>query len=102
MRPLGITAARPNYNRKGIDRGVIARLSPFDPRTSADDRERKRLVMERWQSVAADHDRTAQRRCQIAKGRGAWVVGTTSSPEKARLARDAGADEVISVRYRAS
>ncbi len=33
--------------------------------------------------------------CQIAKRRGAWVVGTTSSPEKARLARDAGADEVI-------
>jgi len=51
--------------------------------------------MERWQSVAADHDRIARRRCQIAKRRGAWVVGTTSSPEKARLARDAGADEVI-------
>ena len=33
--------------------------------------------------------------CQIAKRRGAWVVGTTSTPEKARLARDAGADEVI-------
>ena len=33
--------------------------------------------------------------CQIAKRRGGWVVGTTSTPEKAKLARDAGADEVI-------
>jgi NADPH2:quinone reductase len=33
--------------------------------------------------------------CQIAKKRGAWVVGTTSTPEKAKLAREAGADEVI-------
>ncbi len=33
--------------------------------------------------------------CQIAKRRGAWVVGTTSTPEKAKLAREAGADEVI-------
>ena len=33
--------------------------------------------------------------CQIAKRRGAWIVGTTSTPEKARLAREAGADEVI-------
>jgi len=33
--------------------------------------------------------------CQIAKRRGAWVVGTTSTPEKARIVRDAGADEVI-------
>ena len=33
--------------------------------------------------------------CQIAKHRGAWVVGTTSTPEKAQQARDAGADEVI-------
>ena len=33
--------------------------------------------------------------CQIAKRRGAWVIGTTSTPEKAKLARDAGADEVI-------
>ena len=33
--------------------------------------------------------------CQIAKRRGAWVVGTTSTPEKAQLAREAGADEVI-------
>ena len=33
--------------------------------------------------------------CQIAKRRGAWIVGTTSTPEKARLARDAGADEMI-------
>lgn len=33
--------------------------------------------------------------CQIAKRRGAWVVGTTSTPEKAKLAHDAGADEVI-------
>ncbi|HEV2845404.1 MAG TPA: alcohol dehydrogenase catalytic domain-containing protein, partial [Thermoanaerobaculia bacterium] len=33
--------------------------------------------------------------CQIAKIRGARVIGTTSTPEKARIARDAGADEVI-------
>ena len=33
--------------------------------------------------------------CQIAKKRGAWIVGTTSTPEKAKLAREAGADEVI-------
>ena len=33
--------------------------------------------------------------CQIAKLRGARVLGTTSSEEKARLAREAGADEVI-------
>jgi NADPH2:quinone reductase len=33
--------------------------------------------------------------CQIAKRRGAWVVGTTSTPEKAKIAHDAGADEVI-------
>jgi NADPH:quinone reductase len=33
--------------------------------------------------------------CQIAKRRGAWIVGTTSTPEKAQLAREAGADEVI-------
>ena len=33
--------------------------------------------------------------CQIAKRRGAWVVGTTSTPEKAKFAHDAGADEVI-------
>jgi len=33
--------------------------------------------------------------CQIAKHRGAWVVGTTSTPKKAEQARDAGADEVI-------
>jgi len=33
--------------------------------------------------------------CQIAKRRGAWVVGTTSTPEKATFAHDAGADEVI-------
>jgi NADPH2:quinone reductase len=33
--------------------------------------------------------------CQIAKRRGAWVVGTTSTPEKATVAHDAGADEVI-------
>jgi NADPH:quinone reductase len=32
---------------------------------------------------------------QIAKGRGARVIGTTSTDEKARLAREAGADEVI-------
>jgi NADPH2:quinone reductase len=33
--------------------------------------------------------------CQIGRRRGAWIVGTTSTPEKAKLARDAGADEVI-------
>ncbi len=32
---------------------------------------------------------------QIAKLRGARVIGTTSTEEKARLAKDAGADEVI-------
>src|SRR2546427_823735 len=33
--------------------------------------------------------------CQIAKMRGARVIGTVSSAEKAKLARDAGADETI-------
>src|SRR5919202_2338356 len=33
--------------------------------------------------------------CQMAKMRGATVIGTTSTEEKARLAKDAGADEVI-------
>jgi NADPH:quinone reductase len=33
--------------------------------------------------------------CAIAKRRGAWVIGTVSTPEKAALARKAGADEVI-------
>jgi NADPH:quinone reductase len=33
--------------------------------------------------------------CQVAKRRGAWIVGTTSTPEKAARAREAGADEVI-------
>jgi NADPH:quinone reductase len=33
--------------------------------------------------------------CQIAKRRGARVIGTVSTAEKAALARDAGADEVI-------
>ncbi len=33
--------------------------------------------------------------CQIAKMRGATVIGTTSSAEKAALARSAGADHVI-------
>jgi len=33
--------------------------------------------------------------CQIAKLRGARVLGTTSNEEKARIAREAGADEVI-------
>ena len=33
--------------------------------------------------------------CQIAKMRGARVIGTVSTQEKAKLARDAGADEVI-------
>jgi NADPH2:quinone reductase len=33
--------------------------------------------------------------CQIAKRRGARVIGTVSTESKARLAREAGADEVI-------
>jgi NADPH2:quinone reductase len=33
--------------------------------------------------------------CQIAKRRGARVIGTVSTDDKAKLARDAGADEVI-------
>src|SRR5712691_785717 len=33
--------------------------------------------------------------CQIAKLRGARVIGTVSTPDKAALAREAGADEVI-------
>jgi NADPH:quinone reductase len=33
--------------------------------------------------------------CQIAKRRGAFVIGTASTPEKRRLAHAAGADEVI-------
>jgi NADPH2:quinone reductase len=33
--------------------------------------------------------------CQMAKQRGARVIGTVSTEEKARLAREAGADEVI-------
>ena len=33
--------------------------------------------------------------CQIAKHCGAWIVGTTSTEDKARLAREAGADEII-------
>ena len=33
--------------------------------------------------------------CQMAKRRGAWIVGTTSTEEKAAHARTAGADEVI-------
>jgi NADPH2:quinone reductase len=33
--------------------------------------------------------------CQVAKRRGARVIGTVSSEAKARLAREAGADEVI-------
>ena len=33
--------------------------------------------------------------CQMAKKRGAFVIGTASTEEKRRLARDAGADEVI-------
>ncbi len=32
---------------------------------------------------------------QMAKRRGARVIGTVSTPEKARLAREAGADEII-------
>lgn len=32
---------------------------------------------------------------QLAKARGATVIGTVSTPEKERLAREAGADEVI-------
>jgi len=33
--------------------------------------------------------------CQIAKMRGAFVIGTASTPEKLELAREAGADETI-------
>ncbi len=33
--------------------------------------------------------------CQIAKKRGARVIGTVSTPAKAALAREAGADEVV-------
>lgn len=33
--------------------------------------------------------------CQMAKRRGAFVIGTASTPEKRELARNAGADEVI-------
>jgi NADPH:quinone reductase and related Zn-dependent oxidoreductases len=33
--------------------------------------------------------------CQIAKRRGAFIIGTASTVEKRKLARDAGADEVI-------
>jgi NADPH2:quinone reductase len=33
--------------------------------------------------------------CQIAKMRGATVIGTTSTEEKARLTKDAGVDDVI-------
>src|SRR5687768_18061423 len=33
--------------------------------------------------------------CQIAKMRGARVIGTVSTQDKAKLAREAGADEVI-------
>jgi NADPH2:quinone reductase len=33
--------------------------------------------------------------CQVAKRRGARVIGTVSTAEKARLAREAGADETI-------
>jgi NADPH2:quinone reductase len=33
--------------------------------------------------------------CQIAARRGAWIAGTVSTPEKAALAREAGAHEVI-------
>jgi NADPH2:quinone reductase len=33
--------------------------------------------------------------CQMAKKRGAFVIGTASTPEKRELARGAGADEVI-------
>ena len=33
--------------------------------------------------------------CQIARRRGARVIGTVSTPEKAALAREAGADDVI-------
>jgi NADPH:quinone reductase len=32
---------------------------------------------------------------QMAKKRGAWIIGTVSNKEKAKLAKDAGADEVI-------
>jgi NADPH2:quinone reductase len=33
--------------------------------------------------------------CQMARARGARIIGTVSTPEKAALAREAGADEVV-------
>jgi NADPH2:quinone reductase len=36
--------------------------------------------------------------CQVAKRRGAFVIGTAGGPEKAAIARKAGADEVIDYR----
>ena len=33
--------------------------------------------------------------CQVAKRRGAWIIGTTSTDEKAAFAKHAGADEII-------
>ena len=33
--------------------------------------------------------------CQIAKRRGAWVIGSTSTDERAQLVRESGADDVI-------
>jgi len=33
--------------------------------------------------------------CQIAKRRGAWIVGTTADDERAAVVREAGADEVV-------
>lgn len=38
--------------------------------------------------------------CQLAKRAGAFVIGTASTPEKAALARMAGADEVVPYRER--
>ena len=38
--------------------------------------------------------------CQIAKMRGAYVIGTVSSEAKAQVAREAGADETINYRER--
>ena len=38
---------------------------------------------------------TGQLLTQVAKRRGAYVIGTVSTEEKARLAREAGADEII-------
>jgi NADPH2:quinone reductase len=53
------------------------------------------LARGEWCLVHAAAGGTGLLLCQIAKRRGATVIGTTSTPEKAALAREAGADHVI-------